>query len=36
MIQFFNHKVSDKPITDFNDIIKYILHRQTAGFFCNT
>ena len=30
MIQFFNHEVSGEPITNFNDVIKYILHRQTA------
>ena len=36
MIQFFNSEVSGKPITNFNDIIKYILHRQTAGFSCDT
>ena len=36
MITFFNHVVISKPITNFNDIIKYILHRQTAGFSCNT
>lgn len=33
MIQFFHHEVSGKPITNFNDIIKYILHSQTAGLF---
>ena len=36
MIRFFNSEVDDKPITNFNDIIKYILHRQTAGFSCDT
>ena len=36
MIQFFNHEVNDKPVTNFNDIIKYILHRKTAGFSCDT
>ena len=36
MITFFNHVVISKTITNFNDIIKYILHRQTAGFSCDT
>ena len=36
MIQFFNPEVNDKPITSFNDIIKYILHSQTTGFSCDT
>ena len=36
MIKFCNPEVNDKPITNFNDIIKYILHRQTAGFSCDT
>lgn len=36
MIQFFNHEVSGEPITNFNDIIKYILHDKTAGFSCDT
>lgn len=36
MIQFFNHEVKGKPITNFNDIIKYILHRQTADYSCDT
>mgnify|MGYP001159190472 CR=1 FL=1 len=36
MIQFFNHEVSGEPITNFNDIIKYILHDKTAGFYCDT
>lgn len=36
MIKFFNPEVADKPITNFNDIIKYILHSQTAGFSCDT
>lgn len=36
MIRFFNPEVNDKPITNFNDIIKGILHRQTAGFSCDT
>lgn len=36
MIRFFNSEVDDKPITDFNDIIKYILNGKTAGFSCDT
>lgn len=36
MIQFYNHEVSGEPITNFNDIIKYILHDKTAGFSCGT
>ena len=36
MIRFFNHKRISKPIANFNDIIKYILHRQTTGFTCDT
>ena len=36
MIQFYNHEVSGEPITNFNDIIKYILHDKTAGFYCET
>lgn len=36
MIKFFNSEVDDKPITNFNDIIKYILHDKTAGFSCDT
>ena len=36
MIQFFNPEGADKPITNFNDIIKYVLHRQTTGFTCDT
>ena len=36
MIKFFNHEVNDKPVTNFNDIIKYILRRETAGFSCDT
>lgn len=36
MIQSFNLEVADKPTTHFNDIIKYILHSQTAGFSCDT
>ena len=36
MIQFFNPEVMGKPITNFNDIIKYILHPQTTGFTCET
>lgn len=33
MIKFFNPEGADKPITNFNDIIKYILHSQTTGLF---
>lgn len=36
MIKFFNPEVIDKPITNFNDIIKYVLHSKTAGFICDT
>ena len=36
MIKFFNPEVKGKPITNFNDIIKYILHAKTAGFTCDT
>lgn len=36
MITFFNHVVISKSITNFNDIIKYVLHPQTIGFTCDT
>ena len=36
MIRFFNPEVKGKPITNFNDIIKYVLNRQTTGFTCDT
>lgn len=36
MIKFFNYEVNDEPITNFNDVIKYILHDKTTGFFCST
>lgn len=36
MIRFFNHERISKPITNFNDIIKYVLHSQTTGFTCDT
>ena len=36
MIEFFNPEVIGKSITDFNDIVKYILHPKTTGFICNT
>ena len=36
MIIFFNPEVMGKPATDFNNIIKYILHSNTAGFTCDT
>ena len=36
MIEFFNHVVISKTITNFNDIIKYVLHSQTTGFTCDT
>lgn len=36
MIEFFNHVVIKKSITNFNDIIKYVLHSQTTGFTCDT
>ena len=36
MIKFFNPKGMDKPITDFNDIVKYIFHPETTGFICDT
>ena len=36
MIRFFNHEVMSKPVTNFNDIIKYIFHPETTGFTCDT
>ena len=36
MIRFFNPEVMGKPTTDFNNIIKYILHPKTTGFICDT
>ena len=36
MIRFVNHERISKPVTNFNDIIKYILHSKTAGFICDT
>lgn len=36
MIRFFNPEVMGKPATDFNNIIKYILLSNTAGFTCDT
>lgn len=36
MIQFFNPEVAYKAITNFNDIVKYILHDKTTGFSCDT
>lgn len=36
MIEFFNHVVIKKSITNFNDIIKYVLHPKTTGFTCDT
>ena len=36
MIQFFNPEVKGKPITNFNDIIKYVFHPETTGFTCDT
>ena len=36
MITFFNPEMMGKPTTNFNDIIKYILHSKTAGFICDT
>lgn len=36
MIKFFNPVVINKTITNFNDIIKYVLHARTAGFICDT
>ena len=35
-MNFFNHGVISKTTTNFNDIIKYVLHRQTTGFTCDT
>lgn len=32
MIQFYNHEVSGEPITNFNDIIKYIWHEKPQAF----
>ena len=36
MINFFNPEMMCKPTTDFNNIIKYILHSKTEGFTCST
>ena len=36
MIKFFNPEVMGKPITNFNNIIKYVLHSKTTGFTCDT
>ena len=36
MITFFNYVATSKSITNFNDIIKYVLHPQTTGFTCDT
>ena len=36
MIEFFNPEVMGESITNFNNIIKYILHSKTAGFICDT
>ena len=36
MIRFFNLEVMGKPATNFNDIIKYVLHSKTTGFTCDT
>lgn len=36
MIEFFNPEVKGKPITHFNDIIKYVFHSETTGFTCDT
>lgn len=36
MIRFLNPEVMGKPTADFNDIIKYIFHSNTAGFTCDT
>ena len=36
MIEFFNHERISKPVTNFNDIIKYVLRAKTAGFTCST
>lgn len=36
MITFFTYVGINKTITNFNDIIKYILHDKTAGFSCDT
>ena len=35
MIRFF-YWDGCKSVTNFNDIIKYILHDKTAGFSCDT
>lgn len=35
MIRFF-YWDGCKSVTNFNDIIKYILHGKTAGFSCDT
>lgn len=36
MIEFFNPEVKGKPITNFNDTIKYVFHPETTGFTCDT
>ena len=36
MIEFFNPEMMCKPTTNFNNIIKYILHPKTIGFTCDT
>lgn len=36
MIKFFNPEMMGKPTTNFNDIIKYVLHSQTTSFTCDT
>ena len=36
MIRFFNHERISKPVTNFNDTIKYVLLSQTTGFTCDT
>lgn len=36
MIEFFNPEMMCTSTTDFNNIIKYILHSETFGFTCST
>ena len=36
MITFFTYVGINKTITNFNDIIKYVLNPQTTGLYCDT
>lgn len=33
MIEFFNHERISKPVINFNDIIKYVLHPSNYWFY---